>query len=100
MAEDADIVAVTEGLVVVHGPVHHGLPRDVVAPVGVEPEGGPDIVEAWEEVESVPGTLSGRLLARDDLVHSGVRQGGLADERVGEDGEGVDGRFTIDISIT
>ena len=67
VAEDENIVAVTVGLVVVHGPVHHGLPRDVVAPVGVQPEGGPDIVEAREEVESVPGTLSGRLLARADL---------------------------------
>ena len=67
VAEDVNIVAVTPDLVVVHGPVHHGLPRDVVAPVGVEPEGGPDIVEPREEVESVPGALSGRLLAGADL---------------------------------
>ena len=67
VAEDANIVAVTPGLVVVHGPVHHGLPRDVVAPVGVKSEGDPDIVEPREEVESVPGTLSGGLLAGTDL---------------------------------
>ena len=31
-------------------------------------------------------------------MHSGVRQGGLADERVGEDGDGVDGRTVIETS--
>ena len=67
MPEDANIVAVKPGLVVAHGPVHHGLARDVVAPVGVDSEGGPDIVEPREEVESVPGTLSGGLLAGADL---------------------------------
>ena len=65
--EDANIVAVKPGLVVAHGPVHHGLPRDVVAPVGLDQEVQSDIVEAREEVESVPGTLSGGLLAGADL---------------------------------
>ena len=45
VAEDADIVAVAPGLVVVHGPVHHRLPGDVIALVGVKPEGCPNVVQ-------------------------------------------------------
>ena len=48
-------------------PVHHGVARDVVALVGLDQEVQPDIVEPREEVESVPGALSGRLLAGADL---------------------------------
>ena len=67
MTKDVDIVPVPPGGVVVHGPVHHGLPRDVVALVGLDLEVQPDIVEPREEVESVPGALSGGLLAGADL---------------------------------
>ena len=40
-------------------PEHHGLPWDVEAPVGLHQEVQSDLVEAREEVESEPGTLSG-----------------------------------------
>ena len=40
-------------------PEHHGLPWDVVGPVGLHQEVQSDLVEAREEVESEPGTLSG-----------------------------------------
>ena len=40
------------------GPEHHGLPWDVVAPVGLHQEVQCDLVEAREEVESESGTLS------------------------------------------
>ena len=77
---------------------HHGIPGYVVALIGLDLEVQSNIMEAREEVESVPGTLSGRLLAWGDLVHSGVRQGGLRECWVGEDGEGVDGRTVIETS--
>ena len=48
-------------------PVHHCIPRYVVALVGLDQEVQPDIVEPREEVESVPGALGGRLLSRADL---------------------------------
>ena len=57
-------------LILGEGPVHHGLPRDVVALVGLDLEVQPDIVEPREEVESVPGALSGRLLSRTDLLEN------------------------------
>ena len=42
---DLDVLTIlVDVLILGESPVHHGLPRDVVAPVGVEPEGGPDIV--------------------------------------------------------
>ena len=58
-------------------PVHHGVPGDVVAPVGVDEKLQPDVVETREEVESVPGPLTGSLLARTELQHAWVLQGGL-----------------------
>ena len=43
-------------LVLGEGPVHHGVPGDVVAPVGVDEEVQPDVVYPGEEVEGVPGS--------------------------------------------
>ena len=45
VTEDLDVLTVLlDVLILGERPVHHGLPRDVVAPVGVEPEGCPHIV--------------------------------------------------------
>ena len=49
------------------GPEDDGVARDVVTPVCLQPVVYPDIMEARQEVESVPGTISGRLLARTNL---------------------------------
>ena len=51
-----DLLAI---LVLGEGPVHDGVPWDVVAPVGVDEEGQPDVVYPGEEVEGVPGSLTG-----------------------------------------
>ena len=94
-----DVLSVSGKILVLgESPVHHGVPRDVVALVGLDQEVQPDIVEARKEVESVPGTLSGSLLARTDLLYSGVLQVRFGEERVGEDCDCVDGRSTVDIS--
>ena len=68
MPVDVDVLALIAVLRVLgESPVHHGLSGDVVAPVGLNEILQSDIVETREEVESVPGTLSGRLLAGADL---------------------------------
>ena len=68
MAEDVDVLAVIAIIRVLgESPEHDGLSRDVVAPVGLDQEVQSDIVETREEVERVPGALSGSLLARADL---------------------------------
>ena len=86
VAVDMDVLPIPFLILILgESPEHHGIPGYVVALVGLDQEVQPDIVEARKEVESVPGTLSGRLLARGDLVHSGVRQGGLGECWVGED---------------
>ena len=97
---NVNVFSVPVGILVLRqSPVHHGVPGDVVAPVCVESEGQPDVVETRQEVESVPGSLSGSLLAGTDLEHSGVLQGGGGEERVGEDGDGVDGRTVIETTV-
>ena len=58
----------------------------------VRPRGGPGGSREWARDPQWD------LLARGDLVHSGVRQGGLGECWVGEDGEGVDGRTLVKTS--
>ena len=66
-----DVLSVSGKILVLgESAVHHGVPRDVVAPVGVDEKLQPDVVETRQEVESVPGPLTGNVLARTDLLHA------------------------------
>ena len=92
MTKDHDPIPILLVLVVVHGSVHHRLPRDVVGPVGMKLEVGPDVMEARGEVEGVPGSLTGRLIPREDNMDTRVHQAGLVrQEGVGKHGDSVDG---------
>ena len=92
MTKDQDPVPILLVLVVVHGSVHHGLPRDVVGPVGMKLKVSPDVMEARGEVEGVPVSLTGGLLPREDDIHTWVHQAGLVrQEWVGKHGDSVDG---------
>ena len=72
---DVDVLSVPGDILVLgECPVHHGVPGYVIAPVGVDKELQPDVVQAREEVESVPGPLTGSLLTWTDLEHPGVLQ--------------------------
>ena len=78
VTKDLDVLTVlVDVLILGESSVHHGIPRDVVAPVGVDEVLQSNIMEAREEVESVPGTLGGSLLPRTNREHSGVLQGGF-----------------------
>ena len=60
MAVDVDVFyLITVLRIIGESPEHHGLPWDLVASVGLHQEVQSDLVEAREEVESEPGTLSG-----------------------------------------
>ena len=72
MTKDMNVVPVPPGLVVVHGPVHHRLPRQVVGTVGMKLEVCPEVMEARGEVEGVPGSLTGGLLPREDNMDTRV----------------------------
>ena len=64
-----DVLSVSGKILVLgESPVHHGVPRDVVALVSLDQEVQPDIMESRQEVESVPGPLTGSILAWTDLV--------------------------------
>ena len=65
MTKDQDPVPILLVLVVVHGSVHHRLPRDVVGPVGMKLKVGPDVMKARGEVEGVPGSITGGLIPRE-----------------------------------
>ena len=76
-------------------PEHHGLPWDVVAPAGQEVQS--DLVEAREEVESEPGTLSGTSWPGVTWCTPGSDREGL-DSVWLEKMVGVDGRTLIETS--
>ena len=64
-----DVLSVSGKILVLgESAVHHGVPWNVVAPVGVDEKLQPDVVETSQEVESVPGPLTGSILAWTDLV--------------------------------
>ena len=93
---DVNVLSITGQILVLgESPVHHGVPGDVVALVGVYEELQPDIMKTREEVESVPGSFTWSLLTRSDLEDSRILQGRFGDEGVGEDGDGVYGRSVI-----
>ena len=72
MTKDQNSIAVVIVLVVVHGPIDHRLPRQVVGPVCMKLEVCPEVMEARGEVEGVPGSLTGGLLPREDDMDTRV----------------------------
>ena len=96
MTIDQDPIPIVLVFVVVHGPVHHRLPRQVVGPVGMKLEVCPEVMEARGEVEGVPGSLTGGLLPRENHMDTRVLEDGLVrQEGVGKHSDSVDRRALV-----